>query len=354
MRKMNDLSWTGLKSKPDEVRQTNISAEAPSNIAIVKYWGKRGMQLPNNPSVSMTLKNAVTKTTVLLDPAKTHGIRFRFEGKEQPSFLPKLEQFIDRASEYLPLMRSFHLDISSENTFPHSSGIASSASSMSALSLALLGAFSNLKPETEAFKRQHSFLSRLGSGSACRSAFGGWAAWGTAVDTYAVSLPEVHRDFQSMKDAILIVSAGQKSVSSTVGHQLMNAHAYAETRYAQARKRTEDLIEILKIGDIESLVDLCEKEALELHALMMMSDPYFILLKPNTLKIIEGIRDFRWETGIPLAFTCDAGPNVHLMYREQDAAKVENFIEDELKSYCENRRVIWDSCGDGPVLKKEK
>ncbi|HKK87627.1 MAG TPA: diphosphomevalonate decarboxylase [Saprospiraceae bacterium] len=351
MRKKNDLSWTGLKSKADEVSNTTISAEAPSNIAIVKYWGKHGMQLPNNPSVSMTLRHAVTKTHLSLDASQEHGIRFRFEGKEQPSFLPKLEQFIDRAAEYLPLLKSFHLDISSENTFPHSSGIASSASSMSALSMAILGALSNLKPETEEFKRQHSFLSRLGSGSACRSAFGGWAAWGTTSDTFAVALPEVHAEFQSMKDAILIVSAGEKSVSSTAGHQLMNTHVYAETRYAQARKRTDELVQIIKNGDIEAFVDLCEKEALELHALMMMSDPYFILIKPNTLKIIDTIREFRRETGIPLAFTCDAGPNVHLMYREQDAQKVENFIEDELKGYCENRRVIWDACGDGPVLK---
>ena len=98
------------------------------------------------------------------------------------------------------------------------------------------------------------------------------------------------------------------------------------------------------MGDI----NITESEALQLHALMMCSNPSYILMKPNTLRIIEAIRSFRNETQIPLCFTLDAGPNVHLLYPESEAEKVEQFIKDELASYCTDGRWIADHVGDGP------
>jgi len=94
-------------------------------------------------------------------------------------------------------------------------------------------------------------------------------------------------------------------------------------------------------------MEIVESEALTLHAMMMSSNPYFILMKPNTLEIINKIWDFREKTGLPVCFTLDAGANVHVLYPEKDAKKVFEFIKNELVAYCENEQYLCDRIGDG-------
>ena len=125
-----------------------IIQRSPSNIAIVKYWGKHGNQLPNNPSISFTLTNCFTETIIspLIQEFKNPEVQklgfsfdFYFEGKENQSFKNKIEKFLIENKEYFSFLDGLHLKIESRNSFPHSSGIASSASSMSALIMCLLG-----------------------------------------------------------------------------------------------------------------------------------------------------------------------------------------------------------------------
>jgi diphosphomevalonate decarboxylase len=146
----------------------------------------------------------------------------------------------------------------------------------------------------------------------------------------------------------LIVSGETKSVSSRAGHGLMEGNPYATARYAQANENIKNLLSALKSGDLDTFINITESEALQLHALMMCSNPSFILMKPNTLRIIEEVRNFRNETHIPLCFTLDAGPNVHLLYPESEAEKVEHFIKDNLAAYCVDNKWIADRVGDGP------
>ena len=200
-----------------------------------------------------------------------------------------------------------------------------------------------------------SYFSRLASGSAARSVFSAMALWGKteayegSSDDYAVSLEnDIHPVFKTYHDSILIVSGETKSVSSRAGHALMEGNPYASARYAQANENIKNLLSALKSGDLDTFINITESEALQLHALMMCSNPSYILMRPNTLNLINEIRGFRDETKIPLCFTLDAGPNVHLLYPESEAGEVEYYIKNVLADYCDRDRWIADHVGEGP------
>ncbi len=334
--------------------QGKVGWQSPSNIALVKYWGKRGKQLPQNPSISFTLSECRSETFVTFEKADCFGFRFFFEGKETPAFGAKIEKFLLENQAFFPFINQLHLMVESCNTFPHSSGIASSASSMSAFVMCLLDIENQIVVKQFDFQKA-SYFSRLASGSAARSVYPKMALWGAtpcfegSSDEYAVPLEnDIHPVFKTYRDSILIVSGETKSVSSRAGHGLMEGNPYAPARYARANENIENLLVALKSGDMDTFINITESEALQLHALMMCSNPSFILMKPNTLCIIEAVRNFRNETQIPLCFTLDAGPNVHLLYPESEAEKVENFIKSELITYCNQGRWIADHVGDGP------
>ena len=337
--------------------QGRVRWRSPSNIALVKYWGKRGKQLPQNPSISFTLSECCTETFVQYEKADGFGFKFFFEGQENPAFGAKIEKFLMDNQAFFPFINQLHLKVESRNTFPHSSGIASSASSMSAFVMGLIEIENLLVgPSTgSGTLTKASYFSRLASGSAARSVFPAMALWGKteayegSSDEYAVSLAnDIHPVFKTYRDSILIVSGETKAVSSRAGHGLMEGNPYATARYEQANENTKELLSALKSGDMDNFINITESEALQLHALMMCSNPSFILMKPNTLRIIEEVRNFRNETHIPLCFTLDAGPNVHLLYPESEAEKVEHFIKDHLATYCVENKWIADHVGDGP------
>ena len=152
---------------------------------------------------------------------------------------------------------------------------------------------------------------------------------------------------KNYQDTILLVDKGEKQVSSTVGHDLMHSHPYAERRFQQAHDNLSQLKTVLETGDLDTFVQIVESEALTLHAMMMTSMPYFILMKPNTLEIINRIWEFRKNANIPVCFTLDAGANVHVLYPENDSAKVLQFIKNELVGYCQNGQYICDAIGQG-------
>jgi diphosphomevalonate decarboxylase len=148
----------------------------------------------------------------------------------------------------------------------------------------------------------------------------------------------------------LLVDKGEKQVSSTVGHDLMHNHPYAERRFEQAHENLSKLKTVLEFGNLDEFIAIVESEALTLHAMMMTSMPYFILMKPNTLEIINKIWKFRNETKTPVCFTLDAGANVHILYPENDIEKVLQFIKNELVGYCQNGQYICDEIGNGSQI----
>ena len=341
-----------------------VKWQSPSNIALVKYWGKYGEQLPQNPSISFTLNNCNTTTELKFQlketPSNIFDFDVYFEKKLSENFKPKIETFFNRIEAYLPFLKQYKFEIHTSNTFPHSSGIASSASGMSALALCLVDierSLSGVEMErslSEAEIKKASFLARLGSGSACRSIVGNLVVWGEnkaiegSSNLFGIKYPhEVHENFNNYQDTILLVDKGEKQVSSTVGHDLMHKHPFAENRFKQAHDNLLKLKTVFKTGDLKSFIEIVESEALTLHAMMMTSLPYFILMKPNTLEIINKIWGFRKETNSNMCFTLDAGANVHILYPENENEKTTEFIKNNLVAFCENGQYICDQIGFG-------
>lgn len=333
---------------------------APSNIALVKYWGKKENQIPANPSLSFTLNNCKTITTLQYEPKTDKNISFDllFEGQPKESFRPKIQKYFERIQELCPYVLDYHFTIDTKNTFPHSSGIASSASGMAALSANVIALEKLINPnQTEDYYLQKaSLLARLGSGSACRSIKGNIVVWGatesieSSSDLFGVEFPyEVNAVFENYQDTILLVDKGEKQVSSTVGHELMHNHPFAARRFQQAHENISKLKAILKSGSLTEFIALVESEALTLHSMMMTSMPYFILMKPNTLEIINQIWKFRETTNVPVCFTLDAGANVHVLYPNKNKEKVQQFIAGELAKYCQNNQFIHDEMGFGAI-----
>lgn len=334
---------------------------SPSNIALIKYWGKYGQQLPRNPSISLTLSQAATDTTLSYGAKQSEkeiDLDFYFASEARPDFALRVEKYLKTLLPVFPFLGQLHLRIDTDNSFPHSAGIASSASAMSAIALVLCSMeqrFFETLSDPEAFYQKASYLARLGSGSACRSVYPHVAVWGEtgeiprASNLYAVPYADQVDDiFQTYHDDILIISKTEKSVSSGAGHNLMEGNLYADNRYLQARQRMDNLTAAMRAGDLETFGKITEAEALTLHALMMTSNPPYLLMEPNSIAAIRKVQAYRAETGHPLYFTLDAGPNLHLLYPDHIANEVKTFIRSELTSLCQDGRYIADRCGAGP------
>ncbi len=328
------------------------SFEAPSNIALVKYWGKYGEQLPSNASISFTLEKCKSIFEVEITEKKNNKsyINLEFEGIKNDAFIPKIQTLFDKIESDYSITKEFDWSIKSSNTFPHSSGIASSASAMAALAMCI----EELQYGYVDIQRA-SKIARLGSGSASRSTIPKLAWWGKHYaqpltnQEFAIPVWEAVDDiFQTYNNAILIASSDEKSVSSSVGHKLMNSNIYAAQRFENATENIANLYGAMREGDLEKFGEIVEHEAMSLHALMMMSSPSFILIKPATLLMIEKIKAFRNDSKLPVYFTLDAGPNIHLLYPENIHNQIIDFIDKDLKSLCENGMYILDNVGNGP------
>jgi diphosphomevalonate decarboxylase len=342
------------------LNQGSFKWQSPSNIALIKYWGKQKPQIPKNTSISFTLDKCHTTTTLEFDkkknPSNNFSVEVIFEGKKKDEFKSKIVIFFKRIEKYVPFITDLDFVIKTQNSFPHSSGIASSASGMSALALCLMSIEKKLNPDIkhEYLLRKASFLARLGSGSASRSIEGELVVWGEhqqikgSSNLYGVKFPfKIHSNFKDYYDTILLVDKGEKQVSSSLGHNLMEDHPFARQRFKQAHENLSKISTIFQNGDLKAFVNLVESEALTLHAMMLTSNPYFILMKSNTLKIIEKIWEFRKNTGSNICFTLDAGANVHVLFPEKEKENVNSFILNDLAPYCQNNQYICDKVGMG-------
>lgn len=324
--------------------------EAPSNIAIVKYWGKKGIQEPMNPSLSFTLSESISRVDIKYRHTEEKlKVEFLFENRKKEHFLPKIMNFLERNAKFIPNLTHGSIEINSANTFPHSSGIASSASSMAALAKALYSINKTITGSDHNDADIVSEMARLGSGSAGRSTQNGWVLWGetdmleNSSNRFGTPInSQVHNIFHSIQDSILVIRKGAKSVSSTVGHELMNNHPYKDGRLNQANKNIKTLLEALKQGDFETFTSVCEEEAMSLHALMMSSSPSYTLLEPESIHAIKRIKKFRDQHHLPLCFTLDAGPNIHLLYPKEQSKTIVPFINEHLAPLCEEQMVIFD------------
>ena len=337
-----------------------IKWRSPSNIAIVKYWGKYGTQFPMNSSISFTLKNSFTETSILWqERTKDSAHEFFYNGMKADQFGKKIISFINSIEEELNSLKRLSLQIDSVNNFPHSTGIASSASAMSALALCLV----KMQEQTTSekydwceFQTRASIVARLGSGSACRSVFPYCAQWGfhpqipNSHQEYAIALESLlHNSFKEVADWIFIVNPNEKKVSSRAGHSLMEHHPYREARISQAQQNCKLVYDALQQGDWELFIRVCEEEALSLHGLMMSSQPGYLLLEEDSIAIVKSIQQFREESKVPVCFTIDAGPNIHILFPKTALDKVNEWAISQFPHYLKEDRIIKDEMGAGPV-----
>jgi diphosphomevalonate decarboxylase len=298
------------------------SAVANPNIAFIKYWGNRDhvLRLPSNGSISMTLGGLETQTTVAFDESLTSD-HVSIDGlPASPSSSARVSQHLDQ----IRLMAGFEIyaNVESKNNFPLGVGIASSASAFAALTLAGTSAAGLSLLPIELSK-----LARRGSGSACRSVFGGYVEWyasETDEDSYAeVLAPPNHWDLQ---DLIAIVSDEHKGVGSTQGHALADTSPLQNARVEDAPRRLKNCRKAILDRDFHSLASITELDSNLMHAVMLTSTPPLIYWCPETLLVMNEVTRWRSE-GYEVCYTVDAGPNVHCICTIKHA----DWIEEQLR-----------------------
>jgi diphosphomevalonate decarboxylase len=305
-----------------------VTAIAHPNLALVKYWGKvdEALNLPANSSISITLGGATTITSVQF----TAGlVRDRVLVNGQPADSGARQRVCRHLDEIRALAGSdLRADVESKNDFPMAAGIASSASAFAALSLAGARAAGLELDDTEL-----SILARRGSGSACRSIYGGYVEWLQGEDdatSYAVPLaPADHWDLRVLT---VILTRDPKTISSSAGHRAAWSSPFFRARLQGMTETLATVREAILHRDFAQLALTVEREAISMHAVAMtgrlpgaewLSGLYY--WEPATLALIHSVQKWRRQ-GVPMCLTIDAGPNVHLIC-ERGAL---NAVEDRL------------------------
>ncbi len=292
-------------------------ASAPSNIALIKYMGKESgaRNQAVNPSLSMTL--ADFRTTVEIEKAGASGEdRWEQLGGTTPLRAESTKRFVEfftRLKHEQEITGAFV--IRSGNNFPSDAGLASSASSFAALTMAACQAFTDLgRPRLT--PEQQAMISRTGSGSSCRSFFSPWCAWeGEKIGPVDSKLPE-------LVDLVVVVDTGYKKISSSEAHKRVPASPLFADRPARVTRRMEELKRAMREGNFRRASEISWAELWDMHSLFHTSDPPFFYLTPLSLEVLRWSEN-RWEKkGHGPIATVDAGPNVHLLV---PAAEKEQF-----------------------------
>jgi diphosphomevalonate decarboxylase len=293
------------------------TAVAGANIALLKYWGRTDarLNLPANGSISLTLDNLITRTTVEFDAA-SKGDSLTLDATAQTGeVLARVTRFLDHVRKRTGRKESAR--VASVNAFPAGAGLASSASAFAALAAASFEAAG-----TKASARELSTFARLGSGSGSRSVFGGYVEWlpgDRHEDSYARQIaPPEHL---ALHDVACIFSGEKKKVGSLEGHELADRSPIHATRLAWVNDALPRMKEAILKKDLKSIGDLAERDALFMHSVMMTSDPSVLYWTGDTVRGIHDVRGWR-EEGIPVWFTIDAGPNLHLLTPPEHAPEI--------------------------------
>ncbi len=294
---------------------STASAAAHPNIAFIKYWGNRDhkLRIPANGSLSMNLAPLETRTTVSFD-TDLNSDQLTLNGEAAGG------QALERVSTLLDLIRTLakintYARVVSDNSFPTGTGIASSASAFAALTLAGVTSLGLELPE-----KSLSQLARTGSGSASRSIPGGFVEWepeGESSYAYSIADPE-HWD---LVDFITLISEEHKKVVSSEGHKLADSSPLQKARVADTPRRLDICRKATLDKDFQAFGEIVEQDSNLMHSVMMTSDPPLYYWQPGTIEVINAVQRWRQE-GLPVCFTIDAGPNVHVICPAEAADKI--------------------------------
>lgn len=294
------------------------SAVAHPNIAFIKYWGNidSSLRLPANGSISMTLAALETKTTVEFSEnlQSDHVVINGDEAKGQS--YSRVTQHLDRIRMLSGL--NMRAKVTSQSNFPLSIGLASSASGFAALTLAASKA-----AELELPLKDLSILARKGSGSACRSIFGGFVEWYASkddADSYAEQI--VDQTYWNLIDIITIVREEEKELSSTRGHAAAESSPLQNGRVQDAVRRLGECRRAILDRNFNKLALIVEADSNMMHSVMLTSNPPILYWEPATVTIMRNIVSWRRE-GLEVCYTIDAGPNVHCICTAESALDIE-------------------------------
>lgn len=304
-------------------------AQAPANIALIKYMGKKDTQnnIPDNPSLSYTLPKL--QSSVMLESQSSKNDLW------EPLLIPGAPPFDlkiaaqQRFLNHLAFLKSkFNYSggfiVRSSNNFPHSSGLASSASSFAALTKCAIQALAELTQKPLPSLEEQAHLSQLGSGSSCRSFFSPWALWD---DNHvgAIDLPYTQLDHH-----VIIISHDEKKVSSAEAHRRVKTSPLYATRNQRARENLKTLRHALETKNWESAFTITWREFHDMHTLFATSTEAFSYITPQSKELLNLLQDFWHHHGDGPLVTMDAGPNIHLLYRMDQLDLAEQFRNDHL------------------------
>lgn len=311
------------------------TALSTPNIALIKYWGNRNndLRLPAADSLSMTLDRPTVE--IKIQPSETFVLRsFQPDGSEK---ILK-EKDVNRQRNTIDLMRTYletlgatdalpeELAITIRSHIPPSVGLASSAAVFSCLARAIAGF---IEDEIKLTDEQVSVLARLGSGSAARSIFGGYSTLdaGTGDDIgSSFSYQIADENHWLLHDIIVIPSMEEKKIGSTEGHALAQTSPFFKKRIEKIMgSRQHECIDAILKRDFEKLQNVAEEDALDMHAVMESSTPPLRYLNEETHRIIREVTTLREQEHLPMLYTMDAGPTVHLICEESARDAVSSF-----------------------------
>lgn len=302
------------------------TAVAPSNIAFAKYWGKKDeiLRIPENGSISMTLSNLVTTTTVeFSEDYEKDEVSIDVHLKGVAS-----EESINRVIKHLDLIRKLakiqtRAKVVSKNNFPTGTGLSSSASGFAALTVAASSAAGLNLPEKEL-----SFLARQGSGSACRSIPSGFVEW-VEGDTNETSFAQqiFPANYWNIADVVVIASSEKKDVATSIGQQTAKSSPFMKLRLSRMKEKNKQIKTLIKKKDFQKFGQLVEAEALELHAIMLTQTPPLIYLRQETIVLMKATQKWRSE-GLPVYFTLNTGQDVHIICQGKDKEKVASLAKE--------------------------
>ena len=308
------------------------TAIAPSNIAFIKYWGKKNerLRIPLNGSISMNLSNLTTKTQVEFVSGLTND-QIIIDGTSSNDVSAKrIIDHLDRIRKMAGVRR--RAKVISKNNFPASTGLSSSASGFAALTLA-----GSKAAGLQLSEKELSILARKGSGSACRSipdGFVEWIAGDSDGSSYATSIFPV--DWWDIVDIVCILSDKKKEIPTSTGQRFVNSSPFLSTRLKKINNKIKLLKKYIEDRDFTRFGEIVEQEALELHAMMMTSSPSLLYLYPETIELINIIRQIRKE-GLECYFTLNTGHNIHILCKKVDLNKIiKKYLKPEQKNYVIN------------------
>lgn len=303
--------------------------QAPANIALIKYMGKQDedSNLPDNSSLSYTLNNLLSTVSLEALSGKKDiwepltmpgGSEFSLSTAGQIRFIEHLA----RIKSHFGYQGGFLIE--STNNFPQSSGLASSASSFAALTKCACLALSELTHKAMLSIDEQAQLSRLGSGSSCRSFYSPWALW-KGNEVTAIDLP-----YKKLLHQVIIISSQEKEVSSSEAHKRVKSSGFYTTRNHTAEEHLKILLIALMAEDWASAYEVCWREFQEMHHLFSSCEQPFSYITQDSLSVLKLLQDLWHKQGDGPIVTMDAGPNIHLLYRPDQVELAHQFKSDYL------------------------